>query len=109
MSAFIINGQSIAIGENKQIVLAVVLTKSRWEKGEEVHKGNYKGSSGGMEGTGMERGIARLKANGLLPLVEGGSVTRTRRSASSSSPTPTQLISPSTMIPITSRRTSKRH
>ena len=47
--------------ENKQIALAVVLTKSRWEKGEEVHKGNYKGSSGGMEGMAMERGIARLK------------------------------------------------
>ena len=44
--------------ENKQIALAVILTKSRWEKGEEVHKGNYKGSSGGMEGTAMERGIA---------------------------------------------------
>ena len=57
--------------ENKQIVLAVVLTKSRWEKGEEVHVGNYKGSSGGMEGTAMEKGIARLKANGLLPLVAG--------------------------------------
>ena len=57
--------------ENKQIALAVILTKSRWEKGQEVHKGNYKGSSGGMEGTAMERGIARLKENGLLPLVEG--------------------------------------
>ena len=57
--------------ENKQIALAVILTKSRWEKGEEVHKGNYKGSSGGMEGTAMERGIARLKENGLLPLVQG--------------------------------------
>lgn len=57
--------------ENKQIVLAVVLTKSRWENGEQVHKGNYKGSSGGMEGTAMEKGIARLKANGLLPLVAG--------------------------------------
>ena len=56
---------------NKQIVLAIVLTKSRWEKGEEVHVGNYKGSSGGMEGTAMEKGIARLKANGLLPLIEG--------------------------------------
>jgi hypothetical protein len=57
--------------ENKQIVLAVVMTKSRWEKGEQVHVGNYKGSSGGMEGMAMERGIARLKANGLLPLIEG--------------------------------------
>jgi hypothetical protein len=57
--------------ENKQIALAVVLTKSRWEKGQEVHKGNYKGSSGGMEGMAMERGIARLKENGLLPLVQG--------------------------------------
>ena len=57
--------------ENKQIALAVILTKSRWEKGQEVHKGNYKGSSGGMEGTAMERGIARLKENGLLPLVQG--------------------------------------
>ena len=57
--------------ENKQIALAVVLTKSRWEKGEEVHKGNYKGSSGGMEGAAMERGIARLKENGLLSLVQG--------------------------------------
>jgi hypothetical protein len=57
--------------ENKQIVLAIVLTKSRWEKGEEVHVGNYKGSSGGMEGTAMEKGIARLKANGLLPLIAG--------------------------------------
>ena len=57
--------------ENKQIALAVVLTKSRWEKGQEVHTGNYKGSSGGMEGAAMERGIARLKENGLLPLVQG--------------------------------------
>jgi hypothetical protein len=57
--------------ENKQVALAVVLTKSRWEKGEEVHKGNSKGSSGGMEGMAMERGIARLKENGLLPLVQG--------------------------------------
>ena len=57
--------------ENKQIALAVILTKSRWEKGQEVHKGNYKGSSGGMEGMAMERGIARLKENGLLQLVEG--------------------------------------
>jgi hypothetical protein len=57
--------------ENKQIALAVILTKSRWEKGKEVHKGNYKGSSGGMEGTAMERGIARLKENGLLSLVGG--------------------------------------
>jgi len=57
--------------ENKQIALAVVLTKSRWEKGQEVHKGNYKGSSGGMEGMAMERGITRLKENGLLSLVQG--------------------------------------
>ena len=57
--------------ENKQIALAVILTKSRWEKGQEVHKGNYKGSSGGMEGMAMERGIARLKENGLLQLVQG--------------------------------------
>ena len=57
--------------ENKQIALAVMLTKSRWEKGKEVYKGNYKGSSGGMEGMAMERGIARLKENGLLPLVQG--------------------------------------
>ena len=57
--------------ENKQIALAVVLTKSRWEKGQEVHTGNYKGSSGGMEGAAMDRGIARLKENGLLPLVQG--------------------------------------
>ena len=57
--------------ENKQIALAVILTKPRWEKGEEVHKGNYKGSSGGMEGMAMERGIARLKENELLPLVQG--------------------------------------
>ena len=57
--------------ENKQIALAVILTKSRWEKGQEVHMGNYKGSSGGMEGMAMERGIARLKENGLLPLVQG--------------------------------------
>jgi hypothetical protein len=52
--------------ENKQIVLAVLLMKSRWEKGKEVYKGNYKGSSGGMEGMAMEKGIARLKASGLL-------------------------------------------
>ena len=57
--------------ENKQIAVAVILTKSRWEKGKEVHKGNYKGTSGGMEGMAMERGIARLKENGLLSLVEG--------------------------------------
>jgi hypothetical protein len=57
--------------ENKQIALAVILTKSRWEKGQEVHRGNYKGSSGGMEGAAMERGIARLKENGLLSLVAG--------------------------------------
>ena len=57
--------------ENKQIALAVILTKSRWEKGEEVHKGNYKGSSRGMEGMAMDKGIARLKENGLLPLVQG--------------------------------------
>ena len=57
--------------ENKQIALAVILTKSRWEKGEEVHKGNYKGSSRGMEGMAIDKGIARLKENGLLPLVQG--------------------------------------
>ena len=57
--------------ENKQIALAVILTKSRWEKGEEVHKGTYKGSSRGMEGEAMERGIVRLKENGLLHLVQG--------------------------------------
>ena len=57
--------------ENKQIALAVILTKSRWEKEQEVHKGNYKGSSRGMEGEAMERGVARLKENGLLPLVAG--------------------------------------
>ena len=57
--------------ENKQIALAVILTKARWEKGQEVHKGNYKGSSRGMEGEAMERGIARLKENGLLSLVQG--------------------------------------
>ena len=57
--------------ENKQIALAVILTKSRWEKGQEVYKGNYKGSSRGMEGMAMDRGIARLKENGLLPLVQG--------------------------------------
>jgi hypothetical protein len=57
--------------ENKQIALAVILTKSRWEKGQEVHKGNYKGSSGGMEGAAMERGVARLKETGLLSLVAG--------------------------------------
>src|ERR1700759_2913044 len=57
--------------ENKQIALAVILTKSRFEKGEEVHKGNYKGSSRGMEGMAMERGVARLKENGLLSLVAG--------------------------------------
>ena len=57
--------------ENKQIALAVILTKSRWEKGQEVHKGNYKGSSKGMEGEAMDRGVARLKQNGLLPLISG--------------------------------------
>jgi hypothetical protein len=57
--------------ENKQIALAVILTKSRWEKGQEVHKGNYKGSSKGMEGEAMDRGVARLKKNGLLSLVAG--------------------------------------
>jgi hypothetical protein len=57
--------------ENKQIALAVILTKSRYEKGQEVHKGNYKGCSKGMEGEAMERGVARLKRNGLLPLVAG--------------------------------------
>ena len=57
--------------ENKQIALAVILTKSRWEKGQEVHKGNYKGSSRGMEGEAMERGVARLKKNGLLSLIAG--------------------------------------
>ena len=36
-----------------------------------MHIGNYKGSSGGMEGMAMERGVARLKENGLLPLVQG--------------------------------------
>ena len=57
--------------ENKQIALAVILTKSRWEKGQEVHKGNDKGSSRGMEGEAMERGVARLKKNGLLSLIAG--------------------------------------
>ena len=57
--------------QNKQIALAVILTKSRWEKGQEVHKGNYKGSSKGIEGEAMERGVARLKRNGLLPLIGG--------------------------------------
>ena len=29
--------------ENKQIALAVILTKSRWERGEEVHQGQLQG------------------------------------------------------------------
>ena len=33
--------------------------------------GNYKGSSGGMEGMAMERGVARLKENGLLSIGAG--------------------------------------
>ena len=57
--------------ENEQIALAVILTKSRWEKGQEAHKDNYKGSSRGMEGEAMERGVARLKRNRLPSLVAG--------------------------------------
>lgn len=45
--------------------------KSRWEKGKEVYKGNYEGSSSGMERQAMKQGIAKLKAAGLLPLVKG--------------------------------------
>ena len=44
--------------DNKQIALAVILTKLWWEKGQEVHKGNYKGSSKGMEGEAMDRRVA---------------------------------------------------
>jgi hypothetical protein len=56
---------------DKQIVLTVILMKSRWEKGKLVFKGNYIGSSGGMEGASLEKGIERLKAVGLLPQVAG--------------------------------------
>ena len=45
--------------------------KSRWKKGKEVYKGNYEGSSSGMERQAMKQGIAKLKAAGLLPLVKG--------------------------------------
>ena len=36
-----------------------------------VYQGNYEGDSGGMEGTAMEIGIARLKKAGMLSLVKG--------------------------------------
>jgi hypothetical protein len=36
-----------------------------------VFEGNYVGSSGGMEGASLEKGIERLKAVGLLPQVAG--------------------------------------
>jgi hypothetical protein len=57
--------------DDNQIVLAIVLMKSRWEKGNLVFEGNYVGSSGGMEGAALEKGIARLKAAGLLSQVRG--------------------------------------
>ena len=57
--------------DDNQIVLAIVLMKSRWEKGQLVFEGNYVGSSGGMEGASLEKGIARLKAAGLLSQVTG--------------------------------------
>ena len=72
--------------DDNQIVLAIVLMKSRWEKGQLVFEGNYEGSSGGMEGASLEKGIARLKAAGLLSQVTGwvvdrdSSVTRQLRS-----------------------------
>jgi hypothetical protein len=56
---------------DRKIILSVCLMKSRWEKGKEVYKGNYEGSSCGMEGRAMELGITKLKAAGLLPLVRG--------------------------------------
>jgi hypothetical protein len=57
--------------DDNHIVLAIVLMKSRWEKGNLVFEGNYVGSSGGMEGASLEKGIARLKAAGLLCQVRG--------------------------------------
>jgi hypothetical protein len=57
--------------DDSQIVLTVILMKSRWEKGKLVFEGNYVGSSGGMEGASLEKGIERLKAVGLLPQVAG--------------------------------------
>jgi hypothetical protein len=72
--------------DDNQIVLAIVLMKSRWEKGNLVFEGNYVGSSGGMEGASLEMGIARLKAAGLLSQVTGwvvdkdSSVTKQLRS-----------------------------
>jgi hypothetical protein len=53
------------------IMLAVCLSKSRYRKGKEVFKGNYIGSSKGMESEAMERGVATLKSAGVLPFIVG--------------------------------------
>jgi hypothetical protein len=52
--------------EDGEIVLTVILMKSREEKGVTVFEGNYSGSSGGMEGAAFDAGVEKLKAAGLV-------------------------------------------
>ena len=58
--------------ENKQIALAVILTKSRWEKGAGGAQGQLQGQQwrDGGHGNG-ERHCSIEGENGLLPLVQG--------------------------------------
>jgi hypothetical protein len=52
--------------EDGEIVLTVILMKSREEKGVTVFEGNYSGSSGVMEGAAFDAGVEKLKAAGLV-------------------------------------------
>ena len=57
--------------EDGEIVLTIVLMKSREEKGVVVFQGNYSGSSGGMEGASFDLGVQKLKAAGLVRQWQG--------------------------------------
>jgi hypothetical protein len=57
--------------EGGEIVLTIVLMKSREEKGVTVFQGNYSGSSGGMEGASFDLGVQKLKAAGLVRQWQG--------------------------------------
>jgi hypothetical protein len=57
--------------DDGEIVLTVILMKSREEKGKVVFQGNYSGSSRGMEGVSFDVGVQKLKAAGLVQLWHG--------------------------------------
>jgi hypothetical protein len=57
--------------DSGEIVLTVILMKSREEKGVTVFEGNYSGSSGGMEGASFDLGVQKLKVAGLVRQWQG--------------------------------------